>query len=469
MIEKLSKHFSHNNQNIAIQSDTETLCYAQLTKLVNGLVIQWRQQGLKPNDIIAVELENSLDFILCYLAALWGGYTIVPVNSELPDRDKEYIIDITKPKLHIKAAPSRTTSEINISPVISKTYLIAFTSGTTSKPKGICHHINSLLTSAEEFNEATGINQTCRMIHCLPMGYMAGFLNTILCPLLTGGCVVICPQFNALTALTFWKSAIQLSGNTLWLTPTMLMLLNRLGASQETKAWINDNISNTFVGTAPLPLAVKNKFEQIFGVNCYESYGMTEILFISTNSKYTKEKKGSVGKLLANNTVRISPISTTLDENDEGLIYIKSNTIYTQIITDEELSENNMSALFETGDIGKVDEDGYLYITGRKKDIIISGGKNLSVRAIEETIYNIKGVQEVAVIGEHNELWGEIAVAFIVSNNPIDKQQVIKHCEHHLIKEAVPKKFISISALPKSSTGKIQKQLLKEKLTDGVL
>ena len=215
-----------------------------------------------------MELPNSLDFLIIYLACIFGRITIIPINPNLPEEEKKYIKQVTKPKITIGSEfnlldINQVTQE-NILVDKDFNFGIFFTSGTTNLPKGICHNISTLLYNAKIFNEHVGINQDVRMLHIMPMGYMAGFLNAILSPLLAGGCIIIGNQFNVKQAMTFWDFPMSVDVNTMWLSPTMVALLTRLNRSKEISEWTKANLKNVFVGTAPFSAPVREVLKNVF-------------------------------------------------------------------------------------------------------------------------------------------------------------------------------------------------------------
>jgi long-chain acyl-CoA synthetase len=297
------------------------------------------------------------------------------------------------------------------------------------------------------------------MLHVMPMGYMAGFLNTVLCPLVAGGTVVVSTQFSAQSAADFWKDAIAGSVSALWLSPTMAALVTRMTRDQFSVDWVKENAKHIFVGTAPLPATVKDAFESKFSVPCLESYGMTEVLLVAVNLPNQSAKPASAGKILPEVDIRA-------EEN--GDLFIRSPFSLTRYIgsAEQEAIEFIVQSWFPTGDIGHVDDDEYLYITGRKKDLIIHGGMNVSPRAVEEAIYRFPGVQDVSVVGRPHAFWGEEVAAFIVlhKGQSFDQKAFSSHCEKILSPDAIPSVIKIVEELPRSSTGKIQKHLLKDML-----
>lgn len=321
--------FSAFPQQPALVDEEQCLTYGELAEKTCGLAAWFRQEGMERGDRVAIMLPNGIEFILCYLAAIVGGFVVVPVNMALPRKDVDYILGITTPKLVVKEILQLGVKEA-ISPHEIKMHpkdigAIFFTSGTVGRPKGVCHTAENLLANAYAFNRLTGLDASVRMLHVMPMGYMAGFLNTVLCPILAGGTVIVGPQFNAGEAIHFWKPAMKHNVNAVWLTPTMVALLARLSRGTETPQWTQRNLKHVFVGTAPLPQSSQKIFERVFGVQCLESYGMSEVMFVSSNKPGVSGGNRSVGWLLDGINVQIrSEDGHPLASGEPGRLHVKS-------------------------------------------------------------------------------------------------------------------------------------------------
>lgn len=465
---------SQTSTNIAFITEDQEITYQTFIFESIYLATYFQSQGLNQGDRIVVNLPNSIEFVYCYFACMVGRFTIIPINSNLTKNDINYVLEIVKPKLFIDNPKQVKTGknlipEIEIEYDFSDVFSIFFTSGTTSLPKGVCHNLGAMIANTLAFNKLVGLNKNTVIMHVLPMGYMAGFLNTILSPVMAGGTVVISPQFNAQQAIDFWQPAIKNNANTIWLTPTMAALLARLNRDKNITKWTEDNLINVFIGTAPLPKTVKNNFEKTFKTKCLESYGMTEVLIVASNALERDSKDYSVGLLLNDTEVETrGENNEILPRQETGQIYVKSPFSLKGYIDGN--NEKNYSPLnngwFATGDYGYIDNDNYLFITGRIKDLIIHGGTNISPRAVEEIILAHPQIKDVSIIGKPHPFWGEEVVAFLIieDNQEFNQNTMREYCRQNLQSDAVPTTFKIINDFPRSSTGKIQKHLLQEML-----
>ena len=501
---KIFFQYSKNTALIdATRSDTPAreVSYEELGGMADSLAGAFLREGLGTGDRLVVVLSNGIGFAATYLACFQAGITIIPVNPHLSPEDVAYIVPLSSPKrvmaektfAHLLPRQVETPWIVeNVEELVGANngepavfsgspeniLSIHFTSGTTSRPKGVCHRASVLFGNALAFNAHLGLTAKARLMHVMPMSYMAGFLNTLLAPLLAGASVILAPQFDARTALTFWRPAMAHGATTMWLTPTMLAALVKLDRDPEARSWTRDHLDFICVGTAPLSSSIKEDFEQRFDVRLLESYGMTEILIASGDSPETPERPGSVGALLPGTEIQSRDTDgSVLAAGQEGDLWVRSPYALEGYLDGDcdggALSSPLQDGWLSTGDIGFEDQSGYLYITGRRKDLIIHGGANVSPPAVEESILRHEEVEDVAVIGVPHPFWGEEVVAFVKLTNggalTREAQASLRaHCQSHLSSDSQPGRFLAVESIPRTVTGKIQKnQLLEEYLASG--
>lgn len=488
----LSRIFSENAERpyLIEGSSGKTLSYAQTLALAASGAEMLTSLGLRRGDRFGIDLANSETFVILYLAALLGGFTIVPLNNALAKKDYTFILEKScltllltdKPPveaplpcrvIHIQdevalqpgdnLAAWRLLQDIDPDALFS----IHFTSGTTSLPKGVPHRVGGLLGNAEAFTLFFGIGAEQRFLHIMPMSYMAGFLNNLLCPLMSGGSVVLATQFNAASALNFWGPVGRHGVNVIWMSPTMLASLIRLDRDETGVRYCQKVAPRIFSATAPLPMKIRQDFEAKYHTTVIESYGLSELLLLSANLGAAGTKDYSVGPLLPAARIEIrAEDGAPLPHASEGAIWV--NTPYRSqgyLDYDTGKARTESPDWFDTGDIGHLDEDGYLFVTGRCKDLIIRGGFNISPRTIEELLAHHEGVRDVAVIGVQHDFYGEEIVAVIVPVSdqilPTLEDDLRRRCREQLGAAFVPDRFVIRESLPVSSTGKIQKTSLR--------
>ncbi len=480
--------------------------YASFLDRALCMAARFKEAGVQNQDRVVLFLPNAPEFACAYLACLLLGAVAVPVNPALPSRDLDYIFAHARATLLVYAA--KTASAIPVAavsgvkrlrivlhkdsecadnaptwrmddpgvglatvaaPSAGDLFSITFTSGTTNRPKGVPHRVEGLLASALAFNKSLGFDDNTRMYHVMPMSYMAGFLNTILCPLVARGSIVSNGPFDARLGLDFWSAAARYEVDTLWVVPSMLTSLLKLDRGDRGQVFCRERVRAACIGTAPLPLALKIDFEKRYGVALHESYGLSETLFLASNSGAVPYKAGSVGKLLEGVELRLlGADGTDVAPTAEGEIHVKVPWMMAGYLDPETgLPDPSTSpAWFPSGDLGKIDGDGHLFITGRKKDLIIRGGANISPRAIEEWILGDRDVQQAAVVGVPHSFYGEDAVAFICIRQKEEtaaiQQRLLSNAREQLGAAFSPSRVIVVDELPVNTTGKVLKNRLRE-------
>lgn len=474
--------------------------YAQFLCRAAGLAQKLQARELRPGDRIGISLPNGSDFATLYFACLLGGFTAVPVNNALSLRDRTFVLSRSRVKALIFAEGSDDPFGADLKArrlslgvsgkadlqVIEATesavagyvatiaddrlFSIHFTSGTTNLPKGVPHSVRSLLGNADAFNRAFGCGRDNRFVHVMPMAYMAGFLNTLLCAFTAGASIVLAPQFSAATVLKFWDAVVAHNGDLIWVSPTMLATLTRVDRGSAGVDYCRAHNPRIFSATAPLSLNIRREFEAKYGVDPVESYGLSELLLITANLGPQGSKDGAVGPLIAEARVEIrDEQGRVLGQGTDGSIFVHTphaSVGYVDYETGDPVPPAD--AWFDTGDIGHIDADGYLFVTGRRKDLIIRGGFNLSPRQIEEELLRHPGVNDVAVVGVPHSFYGEEIVAAIIvkpGRSLKDIQsELTEGCRRELGPTAVPDRFIAFDEFPMGNMGKIQKNKVRDQI-----
>jgi len=464
-----------------------------------------RSQGVTKGDRVALILANSAEFAAMYFGCLFIGAVAVPVNQALHVEDVRYILAhsgaalilfsrCTRPLVlqaaetlpglkQIRVALGQETSlhpedaedawnfddagvAADIVPLADArdhdSLLILFTSGTTSRPKGVVHSIRSEFGNAMAFNHVMQFTTANRFLHIWPMAYSSGYLNTLMAPFMAGASVVLCCAFTAQTILTFWKPVIDHAANTLWLSPTMLSALLRLDRDQAGIRYCRSRVTTICVGTAPLSLKLKRDFEDKYGVECLESYGLSELLIISANVPSRPRLPGSVGVLLAGiEMVTANDAGDLQPPGVEGEILVTTPYRMTGYLDPETgaTEESQSSDWFPTGDVGLSDADRNVFITGRKKDLIIRGGQNLSPGAIRDCLLDHPAIDDAVVVGIPHDFYGEEVAAGLKLKAGLcladERSLILAHCRRHLAQAAVPTRLMQFDELPVGVTGKV--------------
>ncbi|MDP2431765.1 MAG: class I adenylate-forming enzyme family protein [Pseudomonadota bacterium] len=467
---QLNRIFAARWREAALRCDQRGFTYGELYGQAAGMAAWISAQGCHAGDSVALRLPNGWPFAVAYLACLLGRYRIIPVNPELNPDDQTYLLERTQPRIVLEDAdflaglPAQPSSRPAFDYPVGAVAAVFFTSGTTGRPKGVCHTLDALVGNVTAFNESLGLGNDTRLYHVLPMAYMAGFLNTLLGPWLAGGTVLLGPRFRPADALLFWKRPLDWNANAIWLTPTLATILARMNRDPEIARRVGASLRHVFCGTAPLPEATRRAFRDAFGCVPQESYGMSEVLLVAAQTRKEAEKETGVGRLLPGVTASFREAP---EMNAEELV------IHTPwALTGYLMEQGEGSPLLEdggmpSGDLGELVE-GHLAITGRLKDLIIRGGLNVSPLALEDVLLREPGLLEVAVVGLPHDFWGETIAACLVADGDVDtatlQTALQARCARELGEGMRPDRYVWLDALPRASTGKIQKYLLREQL-----
>jgi long-chain acyl-CoA synthetase len=447
-----------------------TIKYSEFFSEVISFQKELKNKDLKSGDTMCVLLSNSIEFIKMYFATLFSNITLVPIDPEKGKEEINEIINYVKPKLIIydkfnyeflgkKIQINEIDKEIvqqlknNLSIInnvdIEKDYLITFTSGSTGNPKGVVHSIKNLILSALSFNEKFNFNSENIFLHNLPMSYMAGILNLIFLPFICQSKIVIDQRFSLKSAMDFWKVPEKYAVNTFWFTPTIIGLLLKFDRGDIGIKLAQEKLIIGCVGTSALNSIIKEEFENKYKITLYESYGLSETLFVSTNSPNYKNEH--VGKLLKN---------VELDFEDKE-IKIKVPWMFKRYQNSQK-NDSLVKEYFFSGDLGEISKENVLKITGRKKDLIIKGGINISPKKIEDFIIDKKIIKECVVLGFPDKVLGEKIVCFIPPNDNDVKKQLNKKIIEELGKNYHIDEFIELLEIPKNTNGKIDKPQIRE-------
>jgi long-chain acyl-CoA synthetase len=502
------------------------LTYGEFHIQACALAAELHRRGLQKGARVGVIIPNCSELAVLYFACMYLGAVIVPINPTLSKSEVQFILESCKPSFvmateviakslkqlhqnicvlatasdaigaaadpnkividHLQPAPpfvSLQTAEADhpadlmaslLADLLADDLLvIMYTSGTSAKPKGLAHKIGSMFRNAAAFARAQNIDQNSRFYLTLSMAYMGGFYNLLVLPFLCGASVVVDHVFDARASLHFWEKAKKHQINTLWMAPTVLSILLRMDRGRTGEQFCRASVRHAFVGFAPLPLKVKDEFELRYGVQLIENYGLSETLFVTARSHAGHGNSGYVGEPLPGVAIRIvtdAQDCAGVDQADvdrEGEVQILTPDLMAGYLNAAgELLEVQPSNWFPTGDIGRLDAQGSLSITGRKKDIIIRGGINISPAAIEDSLLQVRGVSEVAVVSIPHELYGEDIVAVLKLELGLDLDSLLPalagHAKENLAAHQQPARYIAIDELPRTASGKVQKARLRE-------
>ena len=489
----IAQHILKNKTIKIIADDNTVVNYQTLKDLVSNNSQVLCQNNIKKNDNIAIILNNSIDFVVSFFSIINIGVS-APLNPNYTESEFAFYFKDLKPKIIISNFddnhPSIICAKKNRIKIIkiehlnfidkqknkrklkkikpsnkNDTALILHTSGTTSKPKMVPLSHNNLLNSALNIAKTIKLSKKDKNIILMPSFHIHGIVASILAPLVSGGKIVVLPKFNA---LSFFKSLEKHSPT--WFTgvPTMLQaILDR--ASRNLKVISNSKLKFIRSSSASLPTSTLIAIEEVFKIPVIESYGMTEASHQMTSNLLPpkKRKVGSVGvpigikvKIVDNNFKNLKP-------NEEGEILIKGKSILKKYIASQEINKGSfVKGWFRTGDLGYFDKDGYLFISGRIKEIINRGGEKISPKEVDEVFTSHKKVNKaVSFAVKHPKLGEDIALAVVLNKSiKCTENELKEFAKNKLTNFKIPKQIFFLKEIPLGATGKIQRIGLAKKL-----
>ncbi|TET46515.1 acyl-CoA synthetase [candidate division TA06 bacterium] len=341
------------------------------------------------------------------------------------------------------------------------TACILYTSGTTARPKGVLLTHQNFVSGSSLTKARIDVNETDVIVGVLPFFHVFGLTNVLITGVERGATVILMSRY---TPKNLYNAIKRIKATILLAIPTMFVHL--LKFCELVKVQLPRTLRYCVSGGAPFPKQLIRQFETTLGTKLIEGYGLTETASAVALNPGQKPKPGSVGTPLSQVEMRvIDEKGNQLPPGEIGEIIIKSPTVTKGYHNLEEETQNAIKGgFFYTGDLGYKDEEGYFYITERKKDIIILGGENISPREIEETLSEHPKVEEAAVIGIQKDE-RELIKAFVVGNDVTEKE-LLGFCRERLAPFKVPKSIEFRERLPKSLTGKVSKKELHPSYRD---
>ena len=493
LIEFLKTRVDSHADRVLLLDRDRVVTYREFDSATDRIAYGLEKRGILPGDHVAVLHPNSIEVLLTYYGIIKAGGVVVPVNTIYTPREIEFILSNSDAKalvVHGDFVPAirnirsdvpalrnvivrgtHTTVEQSLEDLLGTRLRAAsgtsvapgdpavmfYTSGTTGKPKGVVLTHGNFCFGGPNIAQSYGLREDDRTLAVLPMVHVFSVASPFFGSLSSGGSVVVLDKFKTDRVL----EAVRVHRVT-WFpgVPTMFMYLLNDVADRHDVTSLRMGLS----GGASLPTEVLKKWEDRFEACVIEVYGLTESTgLVTANPVYGVRKPGSIG-------ITVSGVQTRLIDAGEHdvpdghighLIFKGPNATRAYYNLPQETDEKIRNGWVYTGDHARRDEDGYFYIVGREKELIISGGYNIYPREIEEVLHGYPGVNEVAVIGVNDPSKGEVPKAFVTVGKgmTVDEDALMEYCRNNLAPYKRPK-IAFMDDLPKNSTGKIMKREL---------
>ena len=449
---------------------------------------------------VAVQVEKSVEAMMLYLATIRAGCVFLPLNTAYQSAEIEYFIGNAEPavvvcspknfgwvsKIAFKAGTQsvftlgddRSGSLLERAVHCSDQHMpvqsaaddlaaILYTSGTTGRSKGAMLTHGNMLSNAQMLKDYWGWQKGDVLIHALPIFHVHGLFVAIHGALINGSKMIWMAKFDPKLAVQKMAEATVFMG-----VPTLYVrMLAEPGLTKETAKHMRLFIA----GSAPLLLETFNEWQERTGQTILERYGMSETVMLTSNpykadARYANQSErrgGTVGFPLPGVSLRVQDDSgESLLTGEIGGIQVKGPNVFSGYwrMPEKTAEEFTSDGFFKTGDVGKIDERGYVHIVGRSKDLIISGGYNVYPAEIEGYINELPGVAESALIGVPHPDFGEVGIAVVIAKPgaALNADGILADLKSKLANFKIPKRCVVVPALPRNTMGKVQKNLLRD-------
>jgi len=487
-------HFADSHTAVIVPELGIRVTYDSLRQQVLAMANALASAGVRRGDAVAIALPNGLPAIVSFLAASIAG-TAAPLNPAYPYEEFLFFLADTNARVllcppvgeefarsaaadrkipvisvgmsdhgdvHLVDAPSGSTA---VEPTPDDIALVLHTSGSTGRPKRVpLRHFNLAVSSANIAN-TYALSEEDVSLCIMPLFHIHGLIGSTMATLLSGGTVVVPGKFNA---LSFWRTVRE--HRVTWYSgvPTMHQLLLARSHQKPVEAATLRFIRSC---SAPLSAELIHKIEQLFGVPFVEAYGMTEAAHQMTSNPLPPRhrKAGSVGVSTGLRISILDPDGNHLSTNQRGEVAIQGANVFRGYENNPEANARAfVNGWFRTGDEGFLDEDCYLHLTGRMKDIIIRGGENVAPHEVDEILLRHPAVSAAVTFGCVHPVLGEEVAAAVVLHEPAGatESELIKHCREFLAAYKCPTKIYLVESIPTTATGKIRRRAVAAALTD---
>jgi malonyl-CoA/methylmalonyl-CoA synthetase len=438
--------------------DGGAISYGELELGVGRLARLLTTKGVEVGDRIVAQTAKSPEAVMLYLATLKIGAVFTPLNTAYTEAEVAYFIGDAEPALTVHDAVALATEAAGLEPLTETIPRAAddlasliYTSGTTGRSKGAMLTHGALAANALALHEAWGFTPADVLLHALPIFHVHGLFVALHCAFLSGAPMVWLAKYDDDQVLAGLSRSTVMMG-----VPTFY---TRLLANPGFTRRSAEGMRVFICGSAPLLPSTFQEFEDRTGQRILERYGMSEAVIIASNPLHGERIAGSVGFPLPGVELRVDGGE---EGSETGVLQIRGPSVFKGYwrMPEKTAEEFTADGFFVTGDVGRQDPDGRVWISGRAKDLIISGGYNVYPKEIELVLDELPGVVESAVIGLPHPDFGEAVAAVIMGRG--DETAVIAAARAQLAAFKTPKRIFFVDELPRNAMGKVQKNLLRQ-------
>lgn len=488
----------------ALQTPERTLRYAEVDQRLNQLIHALKAQGFARGHRLALMAPNGQAYLLGLFAALRAGWGAVHVSYRLTRDELVYQLEHSRPRALIFAPEAWPVVSASMETIRARSILLlptqalaeaphlrplhdwlrgqptrfpasrgrlrampnlVYTSGTTGRPKGAVRDFAQL-----------GLREMSRILERLP--YRTGERHLVVAPLYHAAaqafCILHAAAGSTLIPMAHFDAEAVLRAlhtraiDSVFLVPTMIRRL--LDLPDETWRRYPPRLRSLVSGAAPFPHAMRLPAIARFGPVVHDFYGSTEAGWVTlVGSQEMLERPSTLGRAIPGTRIYIlDPEGHPLPPGERGRIAVRSGQRMEGYLRNRTATQNSLEGdLLVTGDLGTLDDQGYLYLSGRSSDLIISGGVNVYPAEVEQVLLAHPSVREAAVVGLPDDDWGERVCAFVVGPRPDDQASLLAHCRAHLAGFKVPRRWFFPDHLPRNATGKVLRRALRDQHGEG--
>jgi long-chain acyl-CoA synthetase len=464
---------------------TQTLTYGQLERDARATATWLQALGSRPGDVVALVMPNGLQTLRLLLGAMAGGWCVNPVNLlaqpeqmrfVLAHSDCRVVFTTPEREADVRAIVATLGREVAVAvtaadahglphppgpalpaPAADAMALLMYTSGTTGQPKGVMLTQANLVANALAVSHEHALTPADRVLAVLPLYHINAFTVTMLAPLAHGGSLAMPPRFSA---ARFWAQARDNACTWLNVVPTMVSYLLE---GEDPPAGLAASIRFCRSASAALPPEHLSAFDRRFGIGIVETMGLTETAApaFSNPMDPARRKLGAVGRASGCEARVVDAALKPVADGETGEIVIRGPNVMAGYYKNDEATRGAFTpdGWLRTGDLGHRDADGFFFVTGRIKELIIKGGENIAPREIDEVLLRHPAVLEAAAVGIPDRHYGQEIMACIVRRDTpaCTEADLRAFCEQHLGRFKTPKVFRFVGELPRGPSGKVQR------------